>query len=317
MPNFIWKQGDGGPAFVDTLTYPDGSCPNLDGATVKFVMRSLLSPSAIVRDAQVTSPGGGGVSFAPTSADTNALVGNLMASWVVTLKNATDPITFPLEGYLWGTIEPSVSAATTQIVSLPDLKENFGFRASQRNADHELLTMIDAVGAQIEFMVGPVIPRISDEWHDGGSRLITVDRRPTTGFGAEAVYELIAASEYQGASERPLSIVRAPNYGSLYSIFMDKRMGTVTRRSSGGGVVAFPPGENSVHLIYRSGLSVIPPNIRLAAIEIIRAHYRTTAPAGRGRSAIADVVESTPMPFWVPHKAREMLAPHRRFPSIA
>ena len=129
---------------------------------------------------------------------------------------------------------------------------------------------------------------------------------------------LMAASEYRGPIEYPLSIVPNPVFGSIYSIELDNRTGTVTRRTAGGGTTLFYPGENSTRIIYQSGQSSVPANVRLACLEVIRVNFRTTAPAGRGKLAEADTeTAGDKMPFRLSAIAERMLAPSRKHPSLA
>jgi len=227
-------------------------------------------------------------------------------------------MSFPTMGYLSIEIEPSVTSETQQLVSLWDVKEYLGLPANQRDRDHELLAMIEGMLPQIELIVGPIIPRVFDEQYEGGGRMIVLRNRPSVGYGTNPVLNLMSVSEYRGVHEYALSIVRSPVYGSIYSVMVDPRTGTLYRRTAGGGQTPFVPGGQGVRVIYQSGQQTVPANVRQAALEIVRVNFRTTAPAGRGRMSEVDVeTANDKIPFGIGRRAREMLAPARKAPSIA
>ena len=314
------KQGDTGPAFVQQLSYTDGTLANLAGAAVAFQVRSLSSAAvvALTGTTAVVTAASGIVSYTPSATDT-ATAGGYMAQWIVTFPGGTVQ-SWPTAGYLWVQVEPSLTAEPQQLVSLPDVKEYLGMDRNQHDRDHELLTMIEGMRPQIEAITGPILPAIYDEKYDGGQNLISLRNRPSTGYGTSPLLTLIAASEFRGVTEFPLALVQNPTFGTIYSVELDPRLGTVTRRTAGGGTIAFMPGRNTVHLVYQAGQNQVPANVRLACLEIIRVNFRTTAPAGRGRIAQEDAaIEAAAgkQAFSITPAARRMLAPTRRWPSFA
>lgn len=319
MPaDFTIKAGDTNPVFTDTLTLSDGTVPQLTGATLVFVMRALTSTAALTLTgtATITNTQTGAVQFAPTAADT-ATPGMYMASWVVTFA-AGGTMTFPTAGYLTVEIEANLTSEPQQLVGLADVKEYLGMNPSQRDRDHELIAMIEGMRPQVEHLTGPIVPQVFDERHDGGQYFIRLRRRPSSGYGTTPVLDLLGCSEYRGPIEYTLSVVGDPTRGSIYSCMLDAKLGTVTRRTSGGGVIAFPAQAQAVHVVYRAGQAQVPPNVRQACLEIVRINFRTTARAGRGYSAEADVEDvADRQAFMIPRRVREMLAPTRRGPSLA
>jgi hypothetical protein len=206
-----------------------------------------------------------------------------------------------------------------QLVGLDDLKEYLNIAATSRERDSKLLSYLTAVTPIIEAITGPIIPKVYDEWHDGGSNIIELLRKPATGFGTSPVLTLIAASEYRGPIEYPLALIASPVFGSIYSVFLNSDMGTITRRSAGGSTISFMPGRESVHVIYQAGQAVTPPNVVEATKELIRVNYVTTQQTGTGRQTVSDAQDSTSAgtPYFIPTHVRQMLAPTRRSPSFA
>ena len=184
MPaDFVAKQGDSGPTFVQALSYTNSTIPDLTGATIQLVMRSLTSAAVTPLTGTVISPNpvGGIVQWTPSTVDT-AVAGLDMANWTVTFPD-TQVMSFPTDGYLWIQIEANLTAETEQLVSLPDVKEYLGMVGTQHDRDHELLTMIEGMRPQIEQITGPIIPTIFDEKYNGGNSTIVLRNRPNTGYG--------------------------------------------------------------------------------------------------------------------------------------
>lgn len=318
MPDFIWKSGDANPILEDTLTYDDGNFANLEGATVTFQLFSLTTGKQITTDAQAVIAGiDGRVSFAPSTVDTGNLVGNYLASWLVTYPDER-PQTFPTDGYMWGRIEPGVLALSQQIVDLASAKDYLNIPSGDRTQDYLLTELIDAVTPLIEAEVGPVVPRTYDEWYDGGSNIITLDHDPFAGFGTSPVLELMAVSEYRGPIEYPLALVPSPAFGRIYSVMLVPSTSTITRRSAAGRSIAFMPGRDSVHVLYRAGQSPVPGNVRRAALESIRSVRRWPLQIGQGSMAPADRAEMmSALSSEAPRLIRMWTKPSRRYPSIA
>jgi len=318
--DFTIKQGDTNPSLSDTLTYSNGAIVDLTGATVVFEVRSFSSASLLKLTGTLVVPvPASGVVVYSFSAQDTALAGYYMANWVVTFPDGGGQMTFPTVGYMWLSVEPSLVGDQQQLVSLPDVKDYLNIQAQSRERDAKLLRYIASVTPMIEAITGPILPKIYDEWHDGGSNIIELLRKPATGFGTSPVLTLIAASEYRGPIEYPLALIASPVFGSIYSLFLNSDMGTVTRRSAGGSTIAFFPGREQVHIIYQAGQSETPPNVYEATLELLRINYQTTQQVGTGRQTVSDAQDGTgpAMGFFIPRRVREQLAPTRRAPSFA
>jgi len=323
MPaDFTLKQGDI-QTLTDTLSYRTAagaiSPVDLTGATVQFVMRALASQTPLVLAGTTTilDAPAGSVEFTPTSADT-AAPGLYVASWVVTFPSG-QPMTFPTVGYLTVSIEENITTqGGAQLVGLPDVKDYLNIRTDDRTHDAKLIRFIHAVRPLIEQTTGPIIPQVFEEWHDGGQYFVQIRRRPSTGYGTSPILTLVGCDEYRGSIKYPLSVIQDPAHGSIYSVIMD-RLGRVVRRTTGGGVIAFPPMPQSVHVVYQAGQATVPPNVYEAALEAIRVNYQTTQGTGIGSRALSDDLDRTgpSLGFFMPRRCLELLGPTRRAPSIA
>jgi len=322
MPDFIIKAGDTQPFFEDSLSYSNGESANLEGATVTFVMRRLTleEPQSLKGTVEITKAKEGGVRFKPAAEDTS-VPGDLMAYWHV--KFATGgTMTFPTTGYLWVEIQESLSAKSSPLlVGLPEVKDYLNLSASDRTHDAKLIAHIEAITGQMERLIGPIIPTVYDEWYEGGHAVISLRHKPSYGYGANPVFKLMAVSEYRGPIEYNLSIVGVPTQGSVYSTMLNAELGTIVRRTAGGGTYPFWSDPEhpwqSIHAIYAAGQEPIPRAVRTAALEAIRVHYENTMMVGRGFQTVADAQEpSMPLGFYMPRHCLEILEPLRTHPVL-
>ena len=317
--DFTIKAGDTAPTLTDTLTYSDGTIANLTGASVSFVMRSeQLNAPTILSAASVTNASAGAVAYTFTATNT-ATAGLYAGNWIVTFSGGVIQ-TWPTVGYLSIDIEQNLtSAGSTLLVSLPDARDVLNIDAGDRVHDAKIIRFINACQVIVESNVGPVIPRVFEEWHDGGQYAIQVRRRPSTALGTTPVLNLMAASEYRGPIEYAMALIQDPSFGSVYSAMLDT-YGTITRRSAGGGIIAWPSMPRSIHIFYQAGQSSVPWNVYEGTLELLREHYQQTQQRARGRAAAyadEDTATQAVVGFLVSGKVREWLAPTRRFPSLA
>jgi hypothetical protein len=325
MPaDYTTKQGDSGPALTDTLTYDDGTAVDLTGATVKFIARALSSatPLALTGATIVTNPTGGGLQYSPTVAD-NATAGQYMGNWFVVFPGGAQ-MTFPTVGYIsWSIEENLTTAGGQQIISLPELKDHLNIRAGERDHDGKLIRYLNAITPVIEGIIGPVIVRTFEEWHDGGQYFIQLRRRPSTALGSNPVLVLVGVDEYRGPSKYTLTEIADPSGAGTYSVMLQRDTATVYRRTTGGGMIPFGAGgatPGGVHVVYQAGQSPIPFNVQEAALEAIRIDYETTMPVGTGSRSLADQFDQAaggPSRQVMSRVVRELLAPMRRHSAIA
>lgn len=322
MPaDWIVKQGDTQPAYMDNLSFSDGTVPPLQGATLTLRLRSLANASVVTLagTTEILNPNTGDVLFTPTAADT-AVAGNYFSEWVVTYAVGTGlgQQTFPTDGYNWVFIEPTVASLGQSIVSLGDLKRYLNIQGNDRTRDADLMSWIGAITPLLEAEVGPLVPQLFEEWHDGGSNVISLKHDPSLGAGTSPVLQLLAASEYRGPIEYPLALIASPVFGSIYSTQLVKDYASITRRSAGGATLAFMPGRESVHVWYQAGQNPVPGNVQRAALEIARILYRWPQQIGGGSLSPADRMEMVGAAHAeISRVVRLWLHPTRRYPSIA
>jgi hypothetical protein len=320
VDGFRCKQGDTAITLQDSLSYSNGTIADLTDATVMLVMRSLadLAPINLSGTVTVSDPTSGVVDYQLSGSDTSE-AGNFTACWVVTFSSGV-VMTFPSVGYIDVEIEPVIGSEQQLLVDLEAVKRYPGMSipANDRHVDARLIDFIQAIQPLIEQQTGPILPQTFVEKYPGGNNVISLSHRPAVGYGTTPILNLLACSEFIGPTEYPLTLVGNVALGSIYSYEVNVRLGTLVRRTSGGGSIAFPAGPNSVLVTYQAGQSVVPANVRLAVLETIRSLWQTTQPVGRGRQTVADALESASTPGWaLPPNAQKWLKPTRRGPSIA
>lgn len=320
MPaDFTIVEGDTQPVLTDKLTLANGEPAPLEGATIKLVLRSLTSPRPLTLTgvAAIINPKTAAVSYTFAAPDTVGRAGMYQGSWQVTLSGGT-PMTFPTVGYLWIAIQESLATpGGQQLVGLPDVKDYLDIDGADRSHDTKLLRFIRGVQPLIEGVTGPIVLQEFEEWFDGGSEVISLTHTPNRGRGTSPVLNLIAASEYRAAAEFPLQIVASPARGSMYSVMLNPRDGTITRRGPAGSTMPFYPGRDSIHAVYQAGQEHVPANVYEATLETVRLNYRSTQSTGKGKRAQADEENAKPLGYFLPQSVHRLLDPTRRHPSIA
>lgn len=309
MSDFTIKQGDTLPVFAYTIVTDAGVPVNLTGATVNFVLRQLTSNQASTNAvATVVSAPAGNVSYTFTAAD-SAVTGTYMGTFNVTFSGGGVQ-QFPTTGYLEIIVEENLTTlGGAQIIALGDVKEYLNIDAHVRSHDNKLIAFINGARPIVENIVGHIIQQQFDEWYDGGQTFIRLRHRP--------VLSVQAATEYRGPIAYNLMAVQDPAHGSIYSYMLDGDR--LVRRSPGGSIIATPYMPQSVHVVYTAGRTVIPPNIWLGILELIRENYQETQQiAPHPGMDFNDTLTDQPAPgMFVPPRVRELLMPHRRAPSVA
>ena len=312
MPDFAIKQGDVLPVLSDTLTYSDGTAVNLTGASVKFVMRSLIAIGTTTNtSATIVNATAGTVSYTFTTTDT-ATAGRYQGTWIVTFAGGQVQ-QFPTDGYLDIAVEENITTpGGQQLVSLGEAKEYLQINTTDRTRDARLLRFIEQLTPVIEFITGPIIQRTyQNERYDGGGPWIMLRHRP--------VVAVNSVTEYRGPIAYPLQQIQTPDQGTIYS-YQFETTGRIVRRTVGGGQTPFPLGANSIEVSYVSGRTSVPANVTQAACELVRVHFQQTQ-QGRPRPGTGGLDSEEPgqqiMGFFVPNRVRELLEPHRRHSSLA
>jgi hypothetical protein len=218
-------------------------------------------------------------------------------------------------------VQPSLTAkGIQQLVSLPEVKQHMYVGSVARTEDDVLVRMIEACRPLIEERTGPIIPTTYDEWYEGGTSSISLRHKPSYGYGTSPIFRILAVSEYRGPIEYNIAAVGTPTQGSVYSEMAHGELGTIVRRTSGGGTYEWwsDPSHpaQSVHVLYEVGQEQVPPNVRFAVCETVRWWVETTQPTGKGSQVMADM-ESMKPNVALPYHVTAMLQPTARHPSLA
>lgn len=322
MPDYVITQGDTQPILTDTLKLSNGELVDLTGATVKVLVRNPTASEVQTLTGVVKvegNPKAGEIAYYPTAVDT-ASAGNFMGSWHVVFPGG-GTMTFPTEGYMWFQVQPNLEKLPALMVGLDEIKSELNIEPDDRTHDTKLLRYLKAAQSLVENLTGPIIPRRYDEWYEGGHSTISLRHQPSYGYGTTPIFMVMAVSEYRGPIEYTLSLVPTPTQGSVYSTMAHGELGTIVRRTSGGGTYSFweDPAhpEQSVHVVYYVGQEEVPENVAEAVIETISWWYYTRQQVGKGRQRQADFeTEGRPL-VALPYHAEAMLAPTRRPPVCA
>lgn len=175
--------------------------------------------------------------------------------------------------------------------------------------DAELQLFVDAADPVIENIAGPVTPAAFDEFYDGGLTAIVLRNWP--------VISVETLTEYAGTAPTVLTVAANPAAQTSTTFVLEKATGMLYR--TGAGVPGwFAPGYENVRVQYTAGRAATPPNIKLAALELIRHMYQSTQQSGRPAfgGALEDQVWA-PAAFAVPTRVIELLEPYRREPRVA
>jgi hypothetical protein len=288
-----------------------GNAVDLTGCTVRFVMRALTaSTPTVTAAATVTTVAPGRVQYSWAAADT-AAAGIYAATFRVTTTSGGATYTYPNDGYLEISIEENLtSAGGAALVSLGEARDYLNFTDADKSRDAKLVRFIEGVTPVVEAITGPILVRQYDEVYDGGQLFIQLRHRP--------VVNLLGVSEFRGPIEYSLLNIPDPAHGNIYSVEID--LSRIVRRSAGGGMIAFPSGLQTIHVVYTAGFSTVPANVRDGTLELIRINFQQTQQgrprAGGGGEAEGEMTGPY-VGFFVPGRVREMLQPNKRRPSIA
>lgn len=207
----------------------------------------------------------------------------------------------------------SCKPAVADLISLPDMKEELNIRATDTSKDGQLRRWLSAVNTVVENVTGPIRPYPQTDYFDGGTEFVVLMAR--------WVSAITGVTENTGGTDYPLTEQPVGASVSSYGYTWDRDTNTVVRRAAGGGVQLFTPGFRNVAVSYTGGLRVIPEDIQLGAVEIVRHWYaksrqdRTTTYGGSYGAGQGDdgmMVGN----YMVPNAAMELLSPWARPPGI-
>lgn len=203
-------------------------------------------------------------------------------------------------------------AAPGLLISLAEARGALGnVPAAATAKDEDLRTAISEATPILEDLVGPIIPRVCDEWHDGGQGVVRVLYAP--------LISVTAVVESWGSFTRNLTQdVLDVGPFSAYGFTVDLVDGFVQRRVVGRAGV-FPRGRRNVHVTYTAGRSVVSPNIYKGARRLIRHLWQQEQQAFRPAMGQPDAnpMALTPSGFAVPRAVIEILGAEVREIGLA
>jgi hypothetical protein len=185
------------------------------------------------------------------------------------------------------------------------------------SSNPELQGFIDSITRVVEAIVGPVTPTQYVEWHDGGSDTIVLNNVPVVGI--DTVIEFDRTSPTTLTVE---ALDATPPSFTAAGVQFDPATGKVFRTNM-GTPKRFPAGRRNVKFIYTAGRAEVTANIREAALELIRLHWRpqrsagpSTLPGERGEGG-GEGADQVILGFLVPGKVLDTLTPDRVPPAVA
>jgi hypothetical protein len=170
-------------------------------------------------------------------------------------------------------------AAAPLIIGLSEAKAYLNIRSTDTTQDDELRSMLEGVTATVEKIVGPVV-----------RRQVTSTLYPTC---------------YSSAMSLPYTNILTVDSAALVS---DASVVSVTGWHTDGGMLWLNYGSTFPYypftVTYTVGLPDLPANIRMGALEILK-------------NAWTSQRSSDPVPFLVPNRAMEWLAPSEKLLGFA
>lgn len=180
------------------------------------------------------------------------------------------------------------------LIALGDARKAIGTAPSD---DNELRLFVAAATPVIESIVGAVLTRTETQPADGGKTGVALWERPDEVLGVTVNGELLEPTEY--------TVAKAP------AIVYAGGSTTPTR---------FPVGRQNIVVTYTTGFSTIPPNIRLAAIELVRHLWQVGRQGSRpafGDDPSDEPTDQTPMGFAVPRRVTQLCGANPSLPGTA
>lgn len=224
----------------------------------------------------------------------------------------------------------------SQILTLSDAKVALRYPNPTLASDDDaaIQWFIDAATAVAEYHCDSIVPKLYDENYDGGDSVIYLYHRPL--YSIESVVENAGYISYD-LQEQDITAPLVSSAGSeggtaassIWSFAVDDRqVGSISARTIGNALRCFAPGYRNVRVIYTAGTQAIPPQVKLAVIQLVQHWWqqsmlRTMATSGAFAAFDASVgagysrePDSTPIDFGVPFRLIQLLRSHGRMPII-
>ncbi len=194
--------------------------------------------------------------------------------------------------------------AVTSLILLADAMADLNISNVPSDGGAKLQDFIDAATPVIEDMTGHVVNGTVTELYDGGDTTIYLWQTPV--LSITSIVETIGLINYT-LTNQPVG-QPVDNFG--YSLD-DPFTGRITRRSAGSQPFPFYENTANISVTYTYGLNAVPPNIKLAAMELVRFWWQQgqqgwRAPFG---TTTNEPMTTTPQGFLVPNRVKELCQP--------
>lgn len=200
----------------------------------------------------------------------------------------------------------------TDLATLADVRLVLNMAPGDTSHDAELTEYLDGITAVIEYYTGPILSAAFDEYHDGGSTQIVLRRSPV--LTVTSVTQMFHGNILQTLTEQEQDGTGLDD-GFGYSIDLEQAI--LTRRQM-GIAAPFAAGLRSVHVVYTAGYAVVPPNVKRAALDLVKFNYDPQRGPRRnlGRPMAGSEDAQPLLGFWIPNRVVEQLGPNLRTPEI-
>lgn len=249
-------------------------------------------------DQTVASPAVAVSGSTATANVTGAQVGQYLCVWSVT-GVITDVIVDQF----------SVIAPALQLVSLSDVKQDLRLPSTDTTYDAQLRRWIAAANGVVTRICGPITPTTETYYIDGGSRTMVLPRRWV--ISITSLIETIAVVNYT-LTEQPLG-ASVNNYGYTW----ERASNVIVRRGGAGYAIPFAAGMRSVQCTYVAGMQVIPEDIQLGALALVKHFYKKGNVPKSSPLQVQDPASQLLIGnYYVPNEVLELLSPYQLTPGI-
>jgi hypothetical protein len=194
-------------------------------------------------------------------------------------------------------------AAPGLIISLADARLGLGLTTGATAKDDDLRSAILGATPIMEDLVGPILSRSCDEWHDGGAPTVRLLQAPCL--------SVATVVESWGTFTRTLTAQPLDGTGfDAYGYTVDLNDGILQRRVSGQSGI-FNPGRRNIHVTYVAGRTVISENILKATRRLVRHFWQQeqqTPPRPDLSAPESTPMTTTPSGFAVPQVVVDLCA---------
>lgn len=213
------------------------------------------------------------------------------------------------------------------IVTLANVHTFLQIPTGNTTYDAVLQWLINGADEVIKFECDDILPKVYDEFYDGGDFVIRTRHLPI--LSVENVEESWGWINYELDYQQ---VNADPATTGMFGYSIDSyENGEISRRSVASVQVPFRPGTKNIHINYRAGEATVPGNVFLAELKLIQhwfanSQLRAAAVAGanlqydatQGQSYTRDTESGEQnINIGVPLAILEELKSHRHMPIIA